>query len=137
MTGTTHPQGERPAPESGLSGHLLSLLASLSGYFRARAELAGIEGKEAAAVYLKVAVVLIAAIGLLAFGYAFLWIGIVALLSTFLYVHWGWLVLGVALLHLVGCAGCALAIVRLWKKPVFTGTLAEFRKDQEWLSRQK
>ncbi len=135
MTGTKSPPNERSA--SGLSVHLLALLASLTGYIRARLELAGIEGKEAAAIYLKVAVCLVLAVLFLAFGYAFLWIGILALIAAFSHLYWGWLVLAVGVLHLLGIAGCVWMVFVLWKKPVFSATLEEFRKDQEWLNSHK
>ena len=137
MTGTTQPPKERPAADTGLSGHLLALLASLSGYFRARLELAGIEGKEAAATGIKVAVLLGVALLFLAFGYAFLWIGLIALLATVSPLHWGWMVLAVGVLHLLGVVWCMWGVGALWKKPVFPATLEEFRKDQEWLNSQK
>ena len=137
MMGTTQPPKERFATDSGLSGHLIALLASLTGYLRARLELAGMEGKEAAATYLKVAALLLVALLFLAFGYAFLWIGVIGLIASFSHVHWGWLVLAVGVLHLLGVAGCLGMVGRLWKKPVFPATLEEFRKDQEWLNSQK
>jgi len=137
MIETTPPPNERPAAEGGLSSHLLSLLASLAGYFRARMELAGIEGKDAAALYIKGAVILVIALGLLAFGYALLWVGIIALFATVFHFHWGWCVVVIGLLHLVGAFLGLLAVLRLWKQPVFTATLEEFRKDQEWLNRHK
>ena len=126
-----------PAADAGLSGHLLSFFASLMSYFRARLELAGIEGKDAAAIYIKVAVLLVCAAGLLSFGYALLWIGLIAIIANIAHLPWGWLVLGVGVLHLVGVLGCAWGIGMLWKKPVFTATLEEFKKDQEWLNRHK
>jgi len=137
MMGTTLPPNERSAADPGLSGHLLALLASLAGYIRARLELAGIEGKDAAAIYLKVAVLLFVAILFLTFGYAFLWIGLIALIAAFSHLPWGWLVLSAGVIHLLGALGCTLIIWRLWKKPVFAATLEELRKDQEWLNSHK
>ena len=137
MIGTTSPPNERSAADSGLSRHLLALLASLAGYFRARLELAGIEGKEAAAIYLKAAVLIAVALLLFAFGYAFLWIGLIALIAAVSHLAWGWLVLGAGFLHVVGAlAGGWMAVV-LCKKPVFGSTVEEFRKDQQWLESHK
>ena len=137
MMETMPPPKERSAPDAGLSGHLLAFLASLTGYLRARLELAGMEGKEAAATYFKVAALLLAALLFLAFGYAFLWIGLIGLIAAVSPWHWGWWVLGIGVLHLLAVAGCAGVVARLWKKPVFAATLEEFRKDQEWLHSQK
>lgn len=127
------PPHERFAAETGLSGHLLAFFASFTGYFRARLELAGIEGKEAATIYVKVAALLAVALLCVAFGYAFLWIGLIALIAAVSQVHWGWLVLAAGVLHLLAAAGCVWGVARLWKRPVFSETLEEFRKDQEWL----
>ena len=137
MIGTTPRPQNQSAADAGISAHLLAFFAALAGYFRARMELAGIEGKEAAAIYLKVAVLLVCALGALAFGYAFFWIGLIAGIAAHSHLHWGWLVLGVGVLHLLGAMGCAGAICWFWKKPVFTATLEEFRKDQEWLNSHK
>ena len=137
MMGPTPPPSEPTAPEPGLSGHLVALLASLAGYIRARLELAGIEGKDAAAICIKVAILLVVALGFLAFGYAFLWIGLIALIATISHLPWGWMVLAVGLLHLLAAAGAVWVVAYLWNKPVFPATLEEFRKDQEWLNSHK
>jgi len=137
MIGTTPQPGDRPAADAGLSSHLLAFFGSFAGYFRARLELAGIEGKEASAIYVKVVFLLVLAAAFLAFGYAFLWIGLIAILAKIFPLSWGWFVLGAGVLHLIGALGCAWGMKHFWKKPVFTDTLDEFRKDQEWLSSQK
>lgn len=136
MTGTTPPP-ERPADDAGLSAHLLSLLASIAAYLRARLELAGLEGADAAGCGLKALLFLVVALGLLAFGYAFLWIGIITLIATLCPSHWGWIVVAVGALHLGAAALFLGGACSQWKKPFFRATLEEFRKDQEWLNRQK
>jgi len=134
----THPpEEERTAADAGLPEHLLSLLASATGYLRARLELAGMEGKEAVGAYGKVFAFLAGAILLLLFGYVFLWIGLIAVIAHFAAVHWGWITVAVGLLHLIGTALCLWGAKAKWGKPVFTATLNEFRKDQEWLSSPK
>jgi uncharacterized membrane protein YqjE len=130
----TQPPEERTAADVGLTDHLLSLLASATGYFSARLELLGIEGKEAVVAYGKVFAFVAGAIALLLFGYVFLWIGLIAVIAHFAAIHWGWITLAVALLHFIGTAGCLLGAKAKWGKPVFTATLNELRKDQEWLS---
>lgn len=137
MIGNTPPPQERPSGDAGLSTHLLSLLASIAAYLRARLELAGLEGADAAKYALKALLFLIAALGLLAFGYAFLWIGLITLVAAFYPSHWGWIVLAVGALHLGGAALFLGGVCSQFKKPFFPATLEEFRKDQEWLNRQK
>ena len=135
MTSATPPPPPGGTGEPGLSSHPPALIASLLGYFRARLELAGIEGKEAAQIYFYVALLLVVAVMLLAFGYAFLWIGLIGLIATLAHVFWGWIVLLVAVLHFLGVAGALWGVSVLWKKEVFKATFEEFRKDQEWLNR--
>jgi len=125
------------AAEAGLSEHVLSMLASAAGYIRARLELAGLEGKEAVSVYGKVFALVAAAVTLLLFGYIFLWIGLIAVVAYVASVHWGWITVAVGLLHLIGAGACLWGARAGWGKPVFTATLQEFRKDQEWLSSPK
>jgi uncharacterized membrane protein YqjE len=136
MTEYTPPSQKRPEG-AGLPAHLLSLLASVAAYLKARLELAGLEGKDAAGYGLKAILYLVAALGLVAFGYAFLWIGLIALIASLLPTHWGWIVLAMGVLHAGVAAICVAAAAAQWKKPFFGGTLEEFRKDQEWLNQQK
>jgi len=137
MTDTPQTPQEPPASDAGLTRHLLAMLASLAGYFRARMELAGLEGKDAVGLYVKMALLMGMAIVCLAFGYAFLWIGLVVVVSAVTHWPWGWLVLAAGVLHFLGVAGCLYALRSLWKTPVFTATLDEFRKDEQWLKSQK
>jgi len=125
---------ERTATDTGLSEHLLSLLSSVVGYFQARLALAGIEAKEAVTLYGLAAGFLAAAAGLLVFGYIFLWIGIIGLIAHYGKVNWGWVTLAVGVLHFIGTAACVWFATLKWGQPVFTATMNEFRKDQEWLS---
>ena len=134
---TTQQPNSPPAAEGGLPEHIQGLLSSVLGYFHARAELAGIEGKEAAVVYGKVFAFLAAAVALLLFGYVFLWIGLVAVIAHLAGVYWGWPTLGVGVLHLLGVVIFGFMAKAKWGQPVFPATLREFKKDQEWLSNPK
>jgi uncharacterized membrane protein YqjE len=135
MMGTTpQPPEERSSDGAGLSAHLLALLASLASYFRARMELAGLEGKEAFGAAAKAGGLLGLGCLFLCFGYAFLWVGVITLLALCFPLHWGWWVLAAGGLHLLLAAGCALAAATRWKKPFFPATLEEFRKDEQWLN---
>lgn len=137
MGTTPQPPEGRQTDNAGLSAHLLDLLASLAAYFRARLELAGLEGKEALGVLAKAGALLGGGCLVLCFGYAFLWVGAVALLSRLSAVHWGWWVLGAGVLHLLLAAGCVAVAAARWKKPLFPATLEEFRKDEQWLKNRQ
>lgn len=134
MIWSTQPPERRTAADAGLSDHVRAFLSSALGYLRARMELAGLETREAAVVYGKVFALLAAAIGLLLFGYIFLWIGAIAVIALLAGIHWGWITLCVGVLHLAGTGLCLWLVKAGWGKPVFTETIKEFRKDQEWLS---
>jgi uncharacterized membrane protein YqjE len=118
----------------GLLDHLRELLAAGLEYFQARLALAGIEAKEALLHFAIIAGLFVAGVTVILFGYLFLCIAITLLVAEFLGVSPGWVILLMALLHFAVAAGSVLlAVVRL-KAGVFTATLAEFKKDQQWLN---
>jgi uncharacterized membrane protein YqjE len=135
------PPDSPPADATGRSPdgffpHALKLLSALLAYLRARLELAGIEGKEAAGHFAAILALAVAALIVFFIGYLFFCLAIVFLLSwAFGDGHaWIWVTLGMALLHLaLAFALCFTAKSRL-AEPVFTDTFNEFKKDQEWLA---
>lgn len=130
--GPSHPAG---GPSGNLLDHLRELLAAGAEYFQARLSLAGIEAKEAM-IHLGIIIALcVVAVGVLVFGYLFLCIAATVLIALLLGVSPGWVILGLAVIHFAIALGCILfAVVRI-KTPLFTATLAELRKDQQWLNR--
>jgi uncharacterized membrane protein YqjE len=127
---------EARQPEAaGLFGHLSALLAAKLAYLKARLELAGIEGKEAA---IRLAIILGLAIGALVvtmFGYFFLVIALAFLIARAFGdgSAWPWVLAAAALFHFI-LAGLLLLIARLrLGVPLFPLTLEELKKDQEWL----
>jgi uncharacterized membrane protein YqjE len=68
------------------------------------------------------------------FGYFFLCIALTVLIAQLLGVSPGWVILGFAVLHFAIAAGSVLFAVLRLRTAVFTATLAEIRKDQQWLS---
>ena len=128
---------EAPKAEAaGLFGHLSALMAAKLGYLKARLELAGIEGKEAA---IHLTIILGLAIGGLVvavFGYFFLVIALVFLIARAFGdgSAWPWVLAAAALFHFI-LAGLLLLIARLrLGVPLFPLTLEELKKDQEWLT---
>ena len=124
----------RSVKEAGLFGHLSALLAAKLAYLHARLELAGIESKEAA-IHLGIILGLaIVGLVLLIFGYFFLVIAVAFLIGLAFGGHaWVWVLFGAAVLHLLG-AGLLLLIAKTrLGVPLFPLTLAELKKDQEWL----
>ncbi len=131
------PQTDQPGRSpDGFFPHGLKLLSALVAYTRARVELAGIEGKEAAGHFATILALAIAALIVFFIGYFFFCLAVVFLLAWALGEghSWIWLTLGLALVHIgLGIALCLTAKSRL-HEPVFTDTFNEFKKDQEWLA---
>ena len=123
------------AQATGLFGHLSALLAAKIAYWRARLELAGIEGKEAAVHLAIILGLAIGALVLAVFGYILLVIALVFLIAKAFSSENAWMyVLGcAALVHFAGTA-LLLIIARIkLGAPLFPLTLEELKKDQEWL----
>ena len=130
--------GESPA--GGLSGglldHLREFTAAGLAYIQARLTLSGIEAKEALLHFALIIGLLAGAIGLMVFGYLFLCIALTVLIAQFLGISPGWVILALAVLHFAIAAGSVLFAVLRLRTPIFTSTLAEMRKDQQWLNQR-
>jgi uncharacterized membrane protein YqjE len=128
------PSTDDPRQAGGLLAHLSALIAAKLTYLKARLELAGLEGKEAA---IHLAIILGLAIGglvLVVFGYFFFVLALVFLIAlAFGSGSWVYVLLGAALVHFVGAAGLVLVARLKLGVPLFPLTLEELKKDQEWL----
>jgi uncharacterized membrane protein YqjE len=118
----------------GLLDHLRELIAGGVEYLHARLALAGIEAKEALLHFALIAGLLALAIGVIVFGYLFLCIAATVLIAQLLGISPGWVILGLALVHFLVAAGSLFFAVTRLKIAVFAATLAELRKDQQWLN---
>ena len=126
---------DTPRAEYALFAHFAALLAAKLAYLRARLELAGIEAREASVHYAIILGLAIGALIVLVFGYLFLVIALVFLVAALVGTPhaWIWVLLGAAFLHLLGAAILGwIAKVKL-SAPMFTESLNELKKDQEWL----
>lgn len=114
--------------------HLRALAASLAGYLGARLQLAGLESKEAALHYLKILAWLGVAIFGLVFGYVFFVIACVFLISFYCGLSWMWVLFAAGIVHFV-VTGIGVLVARAkFTQPMFAATIAEFKKDQTWLT---
>jgi uncharacterized membrane protein YqjE len=123
------------AKATGLFGHLSALLAAKVAYLKARLELAGIEGREAAIHLAIIGGLAVGGLVLVLFGYIFFILALVFLVAmAFESPHaWIWVLGGAALVHFIG-AGLLLLIAKVrLGVPLFPLTLEELKKDQEWL----
>ncbi len=132
-----------PEPRSASASSFPSLLENASAWLgtmlahlRVRLQLAGIEGREAALHYGFLLALAGAGLGLIAFGYLFLCLALVFLIARLFGDEnaWIWVSFGMALLHLAAGASALFWIKLKIAAPMFSATLDELRKDQEWLT---
>ena len=124
------------SPTPGFFENATAWLGTLLAHLRVRLELAGLEGKEAAVHYGVLLGLAVAGLVFVVFGYFFFCLAIVFLIA------WGcgggnawiWVLLGASALHLGGGAGAFFWIKGRLGAPMFSATLDELRKDQEWLT---
>jgi uncharacterized membrane protein YqjE len=127
--------GVRPVPgRRGLIDVLLSLVGSFGRYFEAISALAGEEAREAGALYLRLAIMLAAALFFAAFGYILLLLFAAFLIAMVFHVSWIWILLGFTVLHLVVAFVCATHVKNHWRTPVFSATKSELSRDLNALS---
>jgi uncharacterized membrane protein YqjE len=119
----------------GLLHQLGVLLGAKLGYLRARLQLAGLEGKEAAAHYAIILALAVTALVVAIFGYFFFVIALVFLIAWTVGGEnaWIWVMFGAALLHFVAALVFALVARSKLARPIFSATLDELKKDQQWL----
>ena len=126
----------RRGEAAGFIGHLSSLLAAKLAYLRARLELAGLEGREAAIHAAIILGLLIGGLIIAVFGYLFLILALVFLIAQVALgggSAWIWVLASFALVHLAGAAFLFIVARMKLNAPLFSMTLEELKKDQEWL----
>ena len=131
------PTKEAAPPAGGLFAHLSALLAGKLAYLRARLELAGLEGKEAAIHFAIILGLAIGALILAVFGYFFAVLAVVFLIGLAFGGGTAWLyvVAATALAHFIFAAVLLLVARAKLGAPLFPLTLEELQKDQEWLKK--
>ncbi|MEI6492465.1 MAG: phage holin family protein [Verrucomicrobiota bacterium] len=128
-TGGSVPGGRPVTEQRGLIDGLLSLFGSFGRYFEAIGALAGEEAREAGELFLRLAVMLAAAIFFAAFGYVLLLLFSAFLIATLFHVSWIWILLGLTALHFLVAVICALHVKNHWRTPVFPATRSEISRD--------
>lgn len=113
---------------------LLSLVGSFGRHLDSLGALAGEEAREAGALYLRLAVMLGAALFFAAFGYILLLLFVAFLIATVFHVLWIWILLGFTVLHLLVAFLCASHVKNHFRTPVFAATKSELRRDLEELT---
>lgn len=121
----------------GLFEEILSLLGSVASYFQNLAALAGEESKEALALGLRMALLLLVALFFAGFGYALLVLAVAFFAAHFLGVSWFWILAGFTALHLVIAAVCVNRIKALCRTKLFETTRREITADIDALRKEK
>jgi uncharacterized membrane protein YqjE len=122
-----------PAGHAGLLENLLALASAVTDFFESRFALFAQESKTAAVHVLILAGCVVFALLLCALGYVFLITGVVVGLAHLIGVSWPWIALAAAALHFLFALVLLLVARNRITKPVFRTTLAELKKDREWL----
>jgi uncharacterized membrane protein YqjE len=126
-------RSRNPAGHGGLLQNLIALASALVEFFESRFALLAEESKTAALHLLILVGCLILAVVLCALGYVFLITGAVVGLAHLLGVSWPWIALAAAVLHFIIALVLLLIARSRITKPFFRATLAELKKDREWL----
>jgi len=126
-------RSRNPAGHAGLLQNLFALTSALAEFFENRFVLLAEESKAAAVQILILAGCVVFALLLCAVGYVFLITGAVAGLAHLLGISWPWVALGAAVLHFIIALVLLLVARSRITKPFFRATLAELKKDREWL----
>src|SRR6267142_4909945 len=126
-------RSRNPAGHAGLLQNLFVLVNALAEFFESRFALLAEESKAAAVQLLILAGCLIFALLLCAMGYVFLITGVVVGLAHLLGISWAWIALAAAALHFIVATVLVLIARSRMTKPVFRATLAELKKDRQWL----
>jgi uncharacterized membrane protein YqjE len=126
-------RSRNPAGYAGLFQNLFALASALAEFFESRFVLLAEESKAAAVQVLILAGCLIFAVLLCALGYVFLITGAVVGLAHLVGISWPWIALAAAGLHFIIALVLLLIARSRITKPFFRATLAELKKDREWL----
>ena len=130
-----NPNAIPPEPEvPGLPESIRLLIASALGYFSARFELFSLEAKDAAANYVKIVILLVVAVATMLFGMVFFMCAFVYTVAALTGWHWGWVFFGFGFFSLLVTLFCALVAKHRFSVGSFASTMAELKKDKEWLS---
>jgi uncharacterized membrane protein YqjE len=126
-------RSRNPAGHAGLLENLFVLASALAEFFESRFVLLAQESKAAAVQLLILAGCLIFAVLLCALGYVFLITGAVVGLAHLAGISWPWIAVAAAALHFIIALVLLLIARSRITKPFFRVTLAELKKDREWL----
>jgi uncharacterized membrane protein YqjE len=112
-------------------------LASLLKFFELKLQLLGFEGREAGVHLLILAVLIASTLALMVMALIFLAVFLLFIIVKITGWEWGWAALLTAVLLLFLSGVTAFMVRTRITKPLFSLTLAELRKDREWLKQTR
>jgi len=121
------------AAPGGIAGDTLRALGSFVRHIQALGALAGAESREALSLYIRLLIMLGAAVLFAAIGYVFGIVFLAFAVAAVFGIAWVWIALTLAALHLVMAGWCAVHVRDHYRTPVFAITSAEIKKDLEAL----
>ena len=125
-----------PAGHAGLLNNLVALTNALAGFFESRITLFARESKTALVQLLLIAAAVITALVLVVSGYVFLIVSAIFGIAHAAGISWVWIALAMGLLHFLLAGGCGFFALMQIKKPMFQWSMAELKRDREWLKTQ-
>lgn len=141
-TNTPPPSGAGSPPplpsgsDRGLPTALLSLVGSLGRYLQAITSIAGVESREAVALYVRLLVMLAGACFLGALGYILLVVSAAFAAAFLLGIPWTAILATLAFVHLALAFVCANHVRTHIRTPVFSSTRSEIAADLQRLGRK-
>lgn len=109
-------------------------VASFLGYLELRLQLLGLESKEASLHLLVLALLFVGALVFFAGFLVMLLVFLLYLLTLLFHWGWGWSALACGGVSLLAAVAAGVILRSRIVKPLFSSTLAEFRRDREWLT---
>jgi uncharacterized membrane protein YqjE len=122
------------ASKQSASDSVRNWVAAFIRYLELRLRLLGLESKETGLHLLVLAVLFVSTIVFFAGTLVMLIVFLLFLMMLILHWDWGWCALACAVLLLLVSVFSAVILRFRIVRPIFPLTLAEFKKDREWLS---
>lgn len=124
----------KPAGAQGVGAAVQAYAASVARYFSAFFGLLHLEAREAAGVYLRVFVFVVAGLIFAVFGYVFFLLFLAFLCGVLFGLEWYWIALAYSVAHFLLVAFCAWRVREGVKKPVFSALSQEVGRDVAMLA---
>jgi uncharacterized membrane protein YqjE len=123
-----------PVSKQSTSDSVRNWIATFLSYLELRLQLIGLESKEAGFHLLVLALLFVGAIVFFAGFLVMLVVFFLYLLTLIFHWGWGWSALACAVVSLLAAVAAGVVLRYRIVRPLFPTTLAEFKRDREWLT---